>query len=465
MGSAENSTAPCASTASSEVGMLCHSIMESVAEGIMAVDVDRNITAFNPAAESITGISRDHAIGRRCFDILRADVCEDRCPVLEAMSSRDVVANRRVAILNAGGNEVPLSVSAAPLRAGAGNVVGAVETFRDLSGVERLRRELTDSYTYHDIVGKSACMRRLFKILPPVAESESTVLIEGESGTGKELFARAIHDLSPRRNDPYIIVNCGALPETLLESELFGYKKGAFTDARKDKPGRFEFAEGGTIFLDEIDTLTLATQTKLLRVIEKRTFEPLGGVTPVNADVRIIAATNRPLRNLVGEGKFRDDLYYRLNVVTLELPPLRDRRDDLPLLVNHFVDYFNIVKGKDIAGVSPEVASAMLRHNFPGNVRELQNIIEHGFVLCEAGRIELRHLPRFVTGESITGQLGGSNVDEPPASRPTALAEAEATAIRSALAGNANHRKRTASELGISPTTLWRKMKRYGITT
>lgn len=444
--------------------MLYHSIMESVAEGIMAVDVDRNITAFNPAAEAITGIPRDEAIGRKCFDVLRADACEDRCPVLEAMATRDIVANRRVTILNSGGNEVPLSVSAAPLRSGAEGVVGAVETFRDLSGVEKLRKELTDSYTYHDIVGKSAPMRRLFKILPPVAESESTVLLEGESGTGKELFARAIHDLSPRRDHPYIIVNCGALPETLLESELFGYKKGAFTDAKKDKPGRFELAEGGTIFLDEVETLSLATQAKLLRVIEQRTFEPLGGVTPVNADVRIIAATNRPLRDLVGEGKFRDDLYYRLNVVTLELPPLRERRDDVPLLIDHFVEYFNIMKGKDIAGVSSVVADAILRYAFPGNVRELQNIIEHGFVLCEGGRIELRHLPRFVTGDSIGGRAGGATVEQAPASGSTALAEAEAHAIRTALASHANHRKRTALELGISPTTLWRKMKRYGIT-
>ncbi len=466
MATAETSTsrATCEATGVSDAGMLYHSIMESVADGIMAVDADRNITAFNPAAEGITGIPRDKAIGRKCFDVLRADACENRCPVLEAMASSEVVANRRVTILNSSGNEVPLSVSAAPLRAGGGSIVGAVETFRDLSGVEKLRKELTHSYTFHDMVGKSAPMRRLFKILPPVAESESTVLLEGESGTGKELFARAIHDLSPRCDGPYIIVNCGALPETLLESELFGYKKGAFTDARKDKPGRFELADGGTIFLDEVETLTLATQTKLLRVIENRTFEPLGGVTPQSANVRVIAATNRPLRDLVGEGKFRDDLYYRLNVVTLELPPLRERRDDVPLLIDHFVDYFNILKGKDIAGVSSEVADAILRHSFPGNVRELQNIIEHGFVLCEAGRIELRHLPRFVTGDSIGDQPDGA-AEEMPSSGPGALGEAEAHAIRSALASNGNHRKRTASELGISPTTLWRKMKRYGISS
>ncbi len=453
------------SDASSDVGMLYRTIMESVADGIMAVDTNRNITAFNPAAEAISGIPRDMAIGRKCFDVLRADACEDRCPVLEAMASRDVVVNRRVTILTSAGHEIPLSVSAAPLRQCAGGVVGAVETFRDLSGVEKLRKELTDSYTYHDIVGKSAPMRRLFKILPPVAESESTVLLEGESGTGKELFARAIHDLSPRRDDPYIIVNCGALPETLLESELFGYKKGAFTDAKKDKPGRFELAEGGTIFLDEVETLSLATQTKLLRVIEKRTYEPLGGIKPFNANVRIIAATNRPIRDMVGEGKFRDDLYYRLNVVTLELPPLRERRDDVPLLIDHFVDYFNMVKGKDIAGVSSEVAEVILGYDFQGNVRELQNIIEHGFVLCEGGRIELRHLPRFVMGDSCDGSHESVVAEQTTTTGSKALANAEAGAIRDTLASNANHRRRTAIDLGISPTTLWRKMKHYGITT
>lgn len=454
----------CVSSELSHAAMLCHSIMESVADGVMAVDVDRNITVFNPAAEAITGIQRHQAIGRKCFDVLHGDACENRCPVMEAMSSGAIVTNRRVTILDADAGEVPLSISAAPLRDSSGSVLGAVETFRDLSGVEKLRKELTASYTYHDIVGKSAPMRRLFKVLPAVAESESTILLEGESGTGKELFARAIHDLSPRANRPYVIVNCGALPDTLLESELFGYRKGAFTDAKKDKPGRFELAEGGTIFLDEVETLTLSTQTKLLRVIEKRTFEPLGGVTAVNADVRLIAATNRPLRSLVGEGKFRDDLYYRLNVVTLELPPLRERREDVPLLIDHFVDYFNIVKGKDITGVSPEVTLALLEHSFPGNVRELQNVIEHGFVLCDAGQIELRHLPHFVTADPRGGDVEANPTQHPASTGCSVLAEAEANAIRSALENNGFHRRRTAAALGISTATLWRKMKRYHIT-
>jgi PAS domain S-box-containing protein len=443
--------------------MLCQSIMESVADGVLAVDSDRNITAFNPAAAAITGVPCDQAIGRKCFDVLRGDGCVEVCPAREAMATGATVTGRRVTILNADGKETIVSISAAPLRNSKGHVVGGVETFRDLSALEGLRKELAQSYTYGDIVGKSASMRQLFRILPPIAESESTVLIEGESGTGKELFARAVHDLSPRQEGPYVVVNCGALPETLLESELFGYKRGAFTDAKKDKPGKFELAKGGSIFLDEIETLTPAVQVKLLRVIQEREFEPLGGTRPVRANVRIIAASNRRLRDLVATGRFRDDLYYRLNVVTLDLPPLRDRRDDTPLLVDHFVRHFNLAKGKEIAGVSPSVMRALMAYDFPGNVRELQNIIEHAFVLCDGRLIELHHVPRAVGEQEQDGHL-----DVPPkpglqTSGLRPLADAEAAAIRATLARNRGHRTRTAADLGVSPSTLWRKMKRYGI--
>ena len=259
-------------------------------------------------------------------------------------------------------------------------------------------------------------------------------------------------------------MNCGALPETLLESELFGYKKGAFTDAKRDKPGKFELAQRGSIFLDEIESVTRAVQVKLLRVIQERDFEPLGGTRPVKADVRIIAASNQPLRDLVAQGRFRDDLFYRLNVVTLELPPLRERRDDIPLLVERFVSQFNAAKGKEIAGVSPAALSVLSEYDFPGNVRELQNVIEHAFVLCEGGLIDLRHLARAVIENSAD-----MNADHIEAARrgdvgqkPLALAEADV--IRAALAHNNGHRARTASELGISPTTLWRKIRRYGIS-
>jgi len=438
--------------------------MESVADGILAIDLDHNITAFNPAASALTGMPREQAIGRKFFDVLRPDVPEEGCPVCQAMATGDAVAGRRITIINTAGDEVVLNVSAAPLRDKSGKIVGGVQALRDMSTVERLRRELTESYTYQDIVGKNARMRQLFKTLPAIAESESTVLIEGESGTGKELFARAVHDLSPRQSGPYTVVNCGALPETLLESELFGYKKGAFTDAKRDKPGKFELAQRGSIFLDEIESVTRAVQVKLLRVIQEREFEPLGGTRPVKADVRIIAASNQPLRDLVAQGGFRDDLFYRLNVVTLELPPLRERRDDIPLLVKRFVSQFNAAKGKEIAGVSPAALRVLTEYDFPGNVRELQNVIERAFVLCEGGLIDLQYLARSVIGDSP-----GMNVDHTETGRgdkasPKPFALAEADVIRAALTHHNGHRARTASELGISPTTLWRKMKRYAIS-
>ncbi len=443
--------------------MLCCSIMQSVADGVLAVDSEQTITAFNPAAAAITGVPRDEAIGRKCFDVLRPDVCNDACPVRQAVATGATVNPRRVTIINAEGDEVIVSISAAPLRDRAGNIVGGVETFRDLSAIEMLRKELAQSYTYRDIVGKNARMRQLFKILPAIAESESTVLIEGESGTGKELFARAVHDLSPRREGPYVVVNCGALPETLLESELFGYKKGAFTDAKKDKSGKFERAKAGSIFLDEVETLTLGVQVKLLRVIQEREFEPLGGTQPVKADVRLIAASNRPLRNLVAQDKFRDDLFYRLNVVALDLPPLRERRDDIPLLVDHFVHGFNTAKNKQIEGVSPRAMGVLMEYDFPGNVRELQNIIEHAFVLCGAGLLDIHHLPRAVTTKLEKAHSDTPQPDDSEVPPHTSLAATEVAAIRTALTHNRGHRARTASDLGISPSTLWRKMKQYGI--
>ena len=443
--------------------MLCCSIMESVTEGVMAVDSEQIITAFNPAAAAITGIPQDEAIGRKCFDVLRPGICNEACPVRQAMATGATVNPRHVTILNAGGEEIIASISAAPLRDHSGNIVGGVETVRDLSTVERLRTELTQSYTYRDIVGKNTRMRQLFKVLPAIAESESTVLIEGESGTGKELFARAVHDLSPRHEGPYVVVNCGALPDTLLESELFGYKKGAFTDAKRDKPGKFELAKAGSVFLDEVETLTPGVQVKLLRVIQEREFEPLGGSKPVKANVRVIAASNRPLRDLVAQKKFRDDLFYRLNVVTLDLPPLRERRDDIPILVDYFVRGFNAAKDKEVEGVSPSVLQALMEYDFPGNVRELQNIIEHAFVLRDAGLIDVHHLPRAVITKLEKTPTEASQANDRTVPRDTSLAGTEVAAIRAALARNRGHRAQTASDLGISPSTLWRKMKRYRI--
>jgi len=297
-----------------------------------------------------------------------------------------------VDILNSRGETLPIST--AVLRNRKGKIMGGVETFRDLSTIETLRRELAARYAIGDMVSKNETMLKIFSLLPNIAESMSTVLIQGPSGSGQELLARAIHSFSPRKNGPYVVVNCGALPDTLLESELFGYVKGAFTDAKKDKPGRFALAEKGTLFLDEVGDISPALQVKLLRFLQEKEYETLGGLKPLRADVRIVAATHRDLSRLVKEGLFREDLYYRLNVVKIELPPLAKRREDIPLLVDHFIKRFNLRMNKRVHSVSAEVMELFMRYDFPGNIRELENAIEHVFVLCPTSQIKMEHLPQ-----------------------------------------------------------------------
>ncbi|MFC1683479.1 sigma-54 interaction domain-containing protein [Candidatus Zixiibacteriota bacterium] len=431
-------------------------ILDSIADGVFTVDENWRITSFNRAAESITGVSKDEAIGRPCYEVFRADICQTACALRGTMETNQQIIDLRIDVLNSQGKKIPISISTAVLRDEEGNIVGGVETFRDLSTIEELRKEITKRYTFMDIISKNHKIQEIFAILPDIAESDSTVLIQGPSGSGKELFARAIHDLSFRKDGPYVVVGCGALPDTLLESELFGYVKGAFTDARGDKPGRFALAQGGTIFLDEIGDVSAAMQVKLLRVLQEREYEPLGAVAPVKADVRIITATNRDLAKLVQAGEFRQDLYYRLNVVKIDLPLLRQRREDIPLLVERFIASFNLKKGKHISGVSPEVLRLLMSHDFPGNVRELENIIEHAFVLCRAKQIELEHLPEDLTRDFQRAKQGAEQAGDP-------LKDSEARAIRETLSRCDGHRGRTAQALGIHPSTLWRKMKRLGI--
>jgi transcriptional regulator with PAS, ATPase and Fis domain len=315
-----------------------------------------------------------------------------------------------------------------------------------------LRRQLHQKYSYQDIISKNSQMLKIFDILPTIAESDSTVLVEGESGTGKELVARAVHNLSPRKSEPIVVINCGAMPDTLLESELFGYVAGAFTDARKDKPGRFAMAEGGTVFLDEIADISPAMQVRLLRVIQEHTYQPLGSTQPVKADVRIIAASNQNLKKLVTEGKFREDLYYRINVIRIELPPLRERKEDIPLLMEHFIERFNRLKPKQIDSIAPEVLAVLMNYDFPGNVRELENIAEHAFVLCRNSIISMNDLP-----ENFKPQY------EESIPAVNSFEDLEARFLVEALKRNNWSRINTARELGIHKTTLWRKMKKYGI--
>jgi len=429
-------------------------ILDSINDGVFAVDAEWRITSFNRAAERITGVKRQDALGRPCCEVFRASICETACALRETLKTGRPVVNKAVYILDARGNRVPISISTAVFKDAQGNVVGGVETFRDLSLVEDLRKQLEATYSFADIVGRSSAMQQLFQVLPEIAGSDSTVLIEGASGTGKELFARAIHNLSPRRERRFVAINCGALPDTLLESELFGYKAGAFTDARQDKAGRFALADGGTVFLDEIGDISPAMQARLLRVLQERVIEPLGSVEPEAVDVRVIAATNKDLSKLVRKGDFREDLFYRVHVIRLSLPSLRDRREDIPLLIEHFVAKFNRLQGKDVVGVSDEVLARLMEHDYPGNVRELENFIEHAFVLCRGGLIQLAHLPPH---------LRRAAAEVAPSIAGMTLEAMERLLITDALRRHRGNRTAAARQLGINPSTLFRKVRRLGI--
>lgn len=432
-------------------------ILDSIADGVFTVDNDWTITSFNRAAEEITGIARGEAIGQKCFDVFRASICQSSCSLRETLESGQQLVDRRIDILNSRGEKVPVSISTSVLQDETGGAVGGVETFRDLSTIEQLRKEIDDHYTFHDIISKNHRIRRILETLPDIAASDSTVLIEGPTGSGKELFAKAIHDLSRRAKRKYVAVNCGALPDTLLESELFGYKKGAFTDAKKDKPGRFALAEKGTLFLDEISDISTALQVKFLRVLQEKEYEPLGATATVKSDVRVIAATNKPLLRQVALGTFREDLYYRLNVVRIELPTLAERPEDIPLLANHFLRHFNAEQGKQIKGISEEALAALMRYQFPGNVRELRNIMERSVVLCRIDRIENNCLPPELEDDTFVGNVPETSIGGDP------LTHAEAAVILRALRQHNGHRGKTAQALGIDKSTLWRKMKKLSI--
>jgi len=428
-------------------------VLSSLNDGVFCVDRDWKIILFNQAAQDITGVSREEAIGKPCREILRSNICENACALRFTMETGKPVVNLAITITNTRGEEVPISISTSLLKDSNGEVVGGVESFRDLRLVEQLRRELDARHTFQDIISQSPKMRHLFDMIPVVADSDSTVLITGDSGTGKGLVAKAIHYSSPRQDGPLVTVNCSAVPETLLESELFGYKAGAFTDARRDKPGRFAAAEGGTLFLDEIGDIPQSIQMKLLRVIQEKVYEPLGGTKSVNADVRILSATNKNLEQLVKDERFRMDLYYRINVIRLELPPLSERSEDVPLLTNHFIARYSSIKGKEISGIVPDAMSILMHHDYPGNVRELENIIEHAFVLCPGGMIKTNHLPEYLQPEVVPPESGALQL----------LQKYEKDLILEVLQRNRWNRSRAAKELGIHKTTLFRKIQKLGL--
>ena len=428
-------------------------ILESISDGVFTVDHESwRITSFNRAAEEITGISKEDALGKLCSEVFRSSLCEENCPLRATLKSKKPIINKSCYIVNNDGKRIPISISTAVLSTENGDVIGGVETFRDLTELVSLRQELKGRYSVGCLVSHSPAMRKVFDLVSAVASSSSTILIQGDTGTGKELLAKTIHSLSDRSNKPFVAVNCGALPDTLLESELFGYKKGAFTGAVKDKKGRFAIAENGTLFLDETGEVTPALQVRLLRVLQERCYEPLGSTKNENFKGRIIAATNKNLSELVKQGKFREDLYYRINIVKIELPSLKERKEDLPLLINHFIDSFNNIQNKQIDGFSVEAVSAMIAYDWPGNIRELENVIERAFILCQENMIGMEYLPEEILGSRVEIKTKSSDMI-------TVKRATEKQAILTALKNSNFNRAAAARKLNIHKTTLYRKIK------
>lgn len=431
-------------------------ILNSIADGVLTVDNEWRITSFNPAAEIITGNRVEDVLGKQCHEIMKSETCKTNCPLRKTMASKMPIYDYEIEIINAQGKIVPISVNTALLIDEQDNIIGGIETFRDLSIFKKLAEELHEKYSYEKIIGKDKKMQEVYGLLETISPINTTVLITGETGTGKELVARAIHHNSPRKHKPFVKIDCSAIPETLIESELFGYMKGAFTDARADKPGKFQLADKGTIFLDEIGNIPLSVQAKLLRIIEEQTFEPLGGVKTIGVDVRIIAATNLDLQKSIAQGTFRQDLYYRINVLTVTLPPLRARSGDIPQLVNHFITVFNEKFGKAISQLSQDAMDILIDYPWPGNVRQLEHAIEHAFIHCTGRTIQTRHLPEDIKQKS-------SPLIDKLLTKENPIDEIEKEVIIEALKRNHWDREKTAKILKISRITLWRKMRKYEI--
>lgn len=433
--------------------------IEILGDGVAFIDKNLRIVSWSPSAERITGYTQEEVSGRRCKEIIGTEFCEEKGPIQRVIETGEPIFSV-ITKIQVKGIEIPVSINATPLKDVHGDIIGVVLVFRNIAEMEMLTseikylsEELSEKYKFGNIIGKSPKMQEIYELLKVISETSSTVLILGETGTGKDLVARAIHYNSDRKDKPFIKILCATLPENLIESELFGYVKGGFTGAVKDKPGRFELADGGTIFLDEIGELPQSMQAKLLRVIEEGEFERIGGTETTKVDVRIIAATNRDIKHLIEIGKFREDLYYRLNVAVISLPPLRNRREDIPLLIKHLIQKFREKTGKNIKGVSNSVMDILIDHSWHGNVRELENAIEHSFIHCRGKIIEVKHLPEELTPRDLP----------PPEQLELPLPEAEKKAILKALEKNRRHRERTAKSLNISRTTLWRKMRKYNI--
>lgn len=435
-----------------------YSIIDSVADGLFTVDGQMKITNYNRAAEELTGIPHSLALGRHCSEVFKSSACLSGCPLQEAMMAGKPV-QREMEIADRYGSKRMVSANASILYDCSGKPIGGIETLRDLTPLSDMREEMRQKFTFRRILSRNSGMRKLFDVVEDVAASGATVLLQGESGTGKELFAHAIHDLSPRRERPLVTVNCGALPETLLESEIFGVRKGAFTGAVADRPGRVEQCQGGTLFLDEIGDLPLSLQVKLLRLLEYKEFQPLGARHPLKADVRFITATHRNVEDMVRQGTFRQDLFFRINVVTLHIPPLRERRDDIPLLVEMALKRCNQMYNKSIRTVSPEVMEQLFSWPFEGNVRELLNILEQASILCRGSEISMEQMPLYFR----KGGCSTAAVCHIPKIRHTVdRKKIDHQYLADLLHRHGGNRASVAQELGVDRTTLWRWMQRSG---
>jgi PAS domain S-box-containing protein len=441
------------------LGIEFDALFENLAEAVFTINNRWRITGFNRRAEEVSGFNRQEVLGLHCWDIFKSDRCQQNCPLKATLTDGVTRTDQDVRMVNAGGRRLNVLVNTSIIRDKKDTVVGAVEVFRPLTLVGRPEGTIVqDTPPALKIIGQSPALVKLLRMLPQVAASDANVVLEGESGTGKELFAKAIHYQSPRAQGPFVAVNCSALAESLLESELFGHVKAAFTGAIAGKVGRFELARGGTLFLDEIGEFKPELQVKLLRVLEERVFERVGGTNSVSMDARIIVATSRNLKEEVSQGRFRDDLYYRLRTVPLYLPPLRERMEDIPLLVNQFIIWLNQKYKKDIRGLDPKVLALFQQWSWPGNVRELQRVLEYAFVFVKGYIITKSHLPEL---EEAPRKPHPSQTFGLPTPIPW---EDEREVIKKALQRARGRRQEAARLLGMSRSSLWRKMRIHNLS-
>jgi PAS domain S-box-containing protein len=424
-------------------------VLDSMSDGVLVCDSAMHVTKFNTAAEQITGWNRADAIGAPCPDIFHGFLCGHGCAMERTAAGNDGVRDQEVMIQHRNGEQRLIVLTTSAIRAADGGSLGVVAVFRDITELARLRTELRGRAGFPNLVGRSPAMRTLYEQIEDVAASEASVLLLGETGVGKELVAEAIHRASRRTAGPLIKVNCSALSEGLLESELFGHVRGAFTSALRDKVGRFELANGGTIFLDEIGELSPSLQVKLLRVLQEKEIERVGEARVIPVDCRVIAATNRDLRALVDRGTFREDLFYRLSVIPIHVPPLRDRRPDIPLLAEHFLTRIATQEGKAIEGFAADAIDALLEYRWPGNVRELENAMAFAVIKCRTLRIGTEHLPPEIRSAPRPAHPGAGTL-----TRDT---------IEAALQKTGGNRLRAARALGVGRATFYRKVAELGI--